>query len=127
MLNLGGVDVITQRDLYTLIEDIWGENVSRFSPTEISVLQGSVEFPRKGLSALAKSVGLSYSQARRAIQRLRLAGVINREGILNFEKLGLQQVLIVLEAPKLVVSSPYITRTLFVDGSNPMVAGSKKR
>ncbi len=121
VLNLGGIDVITQRDLWNLIEDIWGENVSRFSSTELAVLRGSLEDPKVGLRTLAKRVSLSYSQARRAMQRLRLAGVVRREGLLNVEKLGLQQILIMLEAPKLVVSSPYITRTLFVDGSNPMV------
>jgi len=121
VLTLGGIDVITQRDLWTLIEDLWGENVSRFSSTELAVLRGSLEDPKMGLRVLAEKVGLSYSQARRASQRLRLAGVLRKEGLLNVERLGLQQILIILEAPKLVVSSPYITRTLFVDGSNPMV------
>ncbi|NHI83045.1 MAG: winged helix-turn-helix domain-containing protein [Candidatus Thorarchaeota archaeon] len=121
VLALGGIDVITQRDLWTLIEDLWCANVSKFSPTELTVLKGSVEHPREDLRNLARSMSLTYSQTRRAIQRLRLAGVLAKEGLLNFEKMGLQQILIILEAPKLVVSSPYITKTLFVDGPNPMV------
>jgi hypothetical protein len=43
------------------------------------------------------------------------------EGALNAGKLGLERVLVILEAPELVLSSPYITKMLFVDGSEPLV------
>ncbi|MFX0107063.1 MAG: hypothetical protein ACFE7R_02165 [Candidatus Hodarchaeota archaeon] len=117
----GGVDLITQQDAWTLIEEVWGRNVSCFSKTELSVLEGVLENPGTGLRELAKNIDLSYSQARRAMQRIRSAGVIKIEGLHNLQKLGLQRVLLILESPKLVLSSPYVTRSLYIDGSESLV------
>ncbi len=119
--ELGGVESITQMDVWALIEEIWHRNVSIFSETEQSVLQESLLEPGIGIRNLAARAELSYSQARRAVQRLRRAEVLRMEGALNASKLGLERVLVILEAPELVLSSPYITKTLFVDGAEPLV------
>jgi DNA-binding Lrp family transcriptional regulator len=119
--ELGDVEVITQKDLWSLLEELWRANVSLFSDTELAVLKNSLEEPGMGLRSLAGKSGLSYSQARRAVQRLRRADVLKMEGLLNAGKLGLQRVLILLESPELVLSSVYITKTLFVDGAEPKV------
>ncbi|MHA1924975.1 MAG: hypothetical protein ACW974_03575 [Candidatus Thorarchaeota archaeon] len=119
--ELGGVESITQKDVWSLIEEIWHRNVSIFSATEQSVLRERLFEPGVGISELAARAELSYSQARRAVQRLRRAEVPRMEGALNASKLGLERVLVILEAPELVLSSPYITKTLFVDGSEPLV------
>jgi DNA-binding Lrp family transcriptional regulator len=119
--ELGGVESITQKDVWSLIEEIWHRNVSIFSATEQSVLRERLFEPGVGISELAARAELSYSQARRAVQRLRRAEVLRMEGALNASKLGLERVLVILEAPELVLSSPYITKTLFVDGSEPLV------
>ena len=118
---LGGVELITQKDVWSLIEEIWKRNVSIFSETEQSVLTESFNGPGIGIRQLAAKAGLSYSQARRAVQRLRRAEVLRMEGAFNASKLGLERVLVILETPELVLSSPYITKTLFVDGSEPLV------
>ncbi|MHA2601765.1 MAG: hypothetical protein AM324_006510, partial [Candidatus Thorarchaeota archaeon SMTZ1-83] len=117
--KLGDVEVITQKDLWSLVEELWRANVSLFSDTELAVLKKSLEEPGIGLRSLAQKSGLSYSQTRRAVQRLRRADVLRMEGLLNAGKLGLQRVLIVLESPELVLSSVYITKTLFIDGAEP--------
>ncbi|MHA1936975.1 MAG: hypothetical protein ACXABV_07710 [Candidatus Thorarchaeota archaeon] len=119
--ELGGVESITQKDVWSLIEEIWHRNVSIFSATEQSVLRERLFEPGVGIRELAARAELSYSQARRAVQRLRRAEVLRMEGALNASKLGLERVLVILEAPELVLSSPYITKTLFVDGSEPLV------
>ncbi|MHA2003833.1 MAG: hypothetical protein ACW960_06985 [Candidatus Thorarchaeota archaeon] len=119
--ELGGVESITQKDVWSLIEEIWHRNVSIFSVTEQSVLRESLFDPGIGIRELAARAELSYSQARRAVQRLRRAEVLRMEGALNASKLGLERVLVILETPELVLSSPYITKTLFVDGSEPLV------
>jgi DNA-binding Lrp family transcriptional regulator len=119
--ELGGVESVTQKDVWSLIEEIWHRNVSIFSATEQSVLRERLFEPGVGIRELAARAELSYSQARRAVQRLRRAEVLRMEGALNASKLGLERVLVILEAPELVLSSPYITKTLFVDGSEPLV------
>ncbi|MFX1266130.1 MAG: hypothetical protein ACFFH0_12160, partial [Promethearchaeota archaeon] len=119
--KLGDVEVITQKDLWSLLEELWRANVSLFSDTELVALKNSLEHPGIGLRSLSQKSGLSYSQARRAVQRLRRAGVLRMEGLLNAGKLGLQRVLILLESPELVLSSVYITKSLFIDGAEPKV------
>ncbi|MHA2432365.1 MAG: winged helix-turn-helix domain-containing protein, partial [Candidatus Thorarchaeota archaeon] len=119
--RLGGVEVITQKDLWLIVEELWSANVSLFSDTELAVLKCSLDEPGLNLRSLAQKSGLSYSQARRAVQRLRRADVLRIEGLLNAGKLGLQRVLVLLESPTLVLSSVYITKTLFIDGAEPRV------
>jgi len=119
--KLGDVEVITQKDLWSLLEELWRANVSLFSDTDLAALKNSLEEPGIGLRSLAQKSGLSYSQARRAVQRLRRADVLRMEGLLNVGKLGLQRVLFLLDSPELVLSSVYITKTLFIDGAEPKV------
>jgi len=119
VITLGGVSVITQRDVITLVEEIWGSNVSRCSPTELKVLKGVLENSSLSLRSLSSVMGLSYAQTRRAAQRLRASGVLRIKGLLNTNLLGLERVLIILENPTLVLSGPYIHKTLFVDSPSP--------
>ncbi|MGY5861084.1 MAG: hypothetical protein RTU09_01735 [Candidatus Thorarchaeota archaeon] len=115
VITLGGVSVVTQRDVIGLVEEIWDSNVSRCSPTELKVLKGILEDSSLSLRSLSSVVGLSYAQTRRAAQRLRASGVLRVKGLLNTNLLGLERVLVILENPTLVLSGPYIHKTLFVD------------
>ncbi|MHA1959135.1 MAG: hypothetical protein ACW99U_02825 [Candidatus Thorarchaeota archaeon] len=121
VVKLGGVSVITQRDLMSVIYSTWGKNVSRLSPNELTVLTGVIGNPGAGLSDLATHVGLTYSQTRRALHRLRNADVMKTIGLLDVERLGLERVLVRLESPESVLYGPYVENTLFVDGKNPLV------
>jgi DNA-binding Lrp family transcriptional regulator len=115
VITLGGVSVVTQRDVVSLVEEIWDSNVSRCSPTELEVLKGVLEDSSLSLRSLSSAVGLSYAQTRRAAQRLRASGVLHIKGLLNTNVLGLERILIILENPTLVLSGPYIHKALFVD------------
>ena len=121
VITLGGVSVVTQRDVISLVEEIWDSNVSRCSPTELKVLEGVLEDSSLSLRSLSSVVGLSYAQTRRAAQRLRASGVLRTKGILNTNLLGLERILIILEHPTLVLSGPYIHKMLFVDSPSPTV------
>ncbi|MCK4279066.1 MAG: hypothetical protein KAW94_00670 [Candidatus Thorarchaeota archaeon] len=76
VITLGGVSVVTQRDVVSLVEEIWDSNVSRCSPTELEVLMGVLQDSSLSLRSLSSAVGLSYAQTRRAAQRLRATGVL---------------------------------------------------
>jgi len=115
VITLGGVSVVTQRDVISLVEAIWDSNISRCSPTELKVLKGVLEDSSLSLRSLSSVVGLSYAQTRRAAQRLRASEVLRIKGLLNTNLLGLERVLIILENPTLVLSGPYIHKALFVD------------
>ena len=119
VITLGGVSVVTQRDVISLVEEVWCSNVSRCSPTELKVLKGVLEDSSLSLRSLSSVVGLSYAQTRRAAQRLRASGVLRIKGLLNTNLLGLERVLIILENPTLVFSGPYIHKSLFVDSPAP--------
>jgi len=119
VVTLGGVSVVTQRDVISLVEEIWNSNVSRCSPTELKVLEGVLEDSSLSLRSLSSVVELSYAQTRRAAQRLRASGVLRIKGLLNTNLLGLERVLIILENPTLVFSGPYIHKSLFVDSPAP--------
>ncbi|NOR38516.1 MAG: hypothetical protein GQ580_02895 [Candidatus Thorarchaeota archaeon] len=119
VITLGGVSVVTQRDVISLVEEIWNSNVSKCSPTELKVLEGVLEDSSLSLRSLSLVVELSYAQTRRAAQRLRASGVLRIKGLLNTNLLGLERVLIVLENPTLVFSGPYIHKSLFVDSPAP--------
>jgi predicted transcriptional regulator len=121
VITLGGVSVVTQKDVISLVEEIWDSNASRCSPTELKVLKGVLEDSSLSLRSLSSVVGLSYAQTRRAAQRLRATGVLRTKGILNTNLLGLERVLIILEHPTLVLSGPYIHKALFVDSPSPTV------
>ncbi len=119
VIILGGVSVVTQRDVISLVGEIWDSNVSKCSPTELKVLKGVLEDSSLSLRSLSSVVGLSYAQTRRAAQRLRASGVLRIKGLLNTNLLGLERVLIILENPTLVLSGPYIHKALFVDSPSP--------
>ena len=119
VIDMGGVSIITQSDLMSLAIDLWNRNASRLSETEVAVIKGATESPGLALNELALKVGLSYPQARRAHQRLRECGIFRVLGSLNLDSMGLERVLLVMKSPQLVLSGPYIEKTLFVDGSSP--------
>jgi len=121
VIDMGGVSVVTQSDLMSLAADLWNQNASRLSETEVAVIRGATESPGLALNDLAMKVGLSYPQARRAHQRLRECGVLRVSGSLNLDTMGLERILLVMKSPQLVLTGPYIEKMLFVDGSSPTV------
>ncbi|MFW9962967.1 MAG: hypothetical protein ACFFCX_05375 [Candidatus Sifarchaeia archaeon] len=121
VVNLGGVSIISQRDVMSLIVQLWEDNISRLSKTELPFLETAIKNPGVALNELAKNSGLSYAQTRRAQKRLSESGVLRTVGMLNTRKLGLERVLIIFESPSLVLSGPYVQKTLMVDGYSPLV------
>ncbi|MFW9908614.1 MAG: hypothetical protein ACFFEF_08565 [Candidatus Thorarchaeota archaeon] len=121
LVSRGGVKIITQRDLLELIRDLWEQNISRLTKTELTVLEGVLKEPELGLSELAKSIGLNYNKTRRAMEHLRSTTVLRREGRVDAVSLGLDRILIISENPTGVLNSPYFTRFLYVDGSTRYV------
>ena len=121
VVNLGGVSIISQRDITSLIVNLWEENISRLSRTELPFLEAAIKNPGATLNALAEKADLSYAQTRRAQKRLSDSGVLRTTGMLNTHKLGLERVLIIFESPSLVLSGPYVQKTLMVDGYSPLV------
>jgi len=121
VVNLGGVSIISQRDIMSLIVNLWEENISRLSKTELPFLEAAIKNPGASLNTLAAKSELSYAQSRRAQKRLNDSGVLKTVGMLNTHKLGLERVLIIFESPSLVLSGPYVQKTLMVDGYSPLV------
>ena len=121
VVNLGGVSIISQRDIMSPIVNLWEENISRLSRTELPFLEAAIKNPGVTLNSLATKAELSYAQTRRAQKRLSESGVLKTVGMLNTHKLGLERVLIIFESPSLVLSGPYVQKTLMVDGYSPLV------
>jgi DNA-binding Lrp family transcriptional regulator len=121
VVDLGGVSIISQRDVMSLIVNLWEENISRLSRTELPFLEVAIKNPGASLNSLATKAGLSYAQTRRAQKRLSESGVLKTVGMLNIQKLGLERVLVIFESPSLVLSGPYIQKTLMIDGYSPLV------
>ena len=121
VVDLGGVSIISQRDIMSLIVNLWEENISRLSRTELPFLEAAIKNPGTTLNFLAERAGLSYAQSRRAQKRLSESGVLKIVGMLNTHKLGLERVLIIFESPSLVLSGPYVQKILMVDGYSPLV------
>ena len=121
VVNLGGVEIITQRDVMSLIVDLWKLNISNLTRAELPFLERVLKNPRLSLRDLAKLSGLSYAQSRRAQKRLNDSGVLRVGGMLNPNRLGLDRLLIILENPSMVLSGPYTQKMLFVDGSPSVV------
>ena len=117
----GGVDIITQRDVMSLIVNLWKINISNLTSSELPFLESVLKNPRYSLRELSKSAGLSYAQSRRAQKRLTDSGSLRVGGMLNPSKLGLDRLLIILEDPSMVLSGPYCQKMLFVDGSPSVV------
>ncbi len=121
VLELGGVEIITQRDIMSLIVHLFENNISFLTRNELPFLEGVIESPGDSIKLLSQQRGLSYAQVRRAQKRLIDSGILRIRGMLNTESLGLDRILIVLESPSLVLSGPYCQKTLFIDGSPPIV------
>lgn len=117
--RMGQFSTITQNDMISLITELWTENLSRFSRTEVAVLKAYAETPGVSLNDLAMKMDLSYPQARRACQRLRDSGVLRLRGILDIDQYGIERMLLVLKSPSLAISGPYVEKSLFVDGPSP--------
>ena len=121
VLKLGGVEIITQRDIMSLILHLFEDNISFLTKNELPFLECAIESPGESIKTLSQQSGLSYAQARRAQKRLNDAGILRIRGLLNTGSLELDRILIVLESPSLVLSGPYCQKTLFIDGSPPTV------
>ena len=121
VVDLGGVEIITQRDVMSLIINLWKINISNLTRAELPFLESVLKNPRYSLRELANSSGLSYAQSRRAQKRLSDSGVLRVGGMLNPNRLGLDRLLIILENPSMVLSGPYCQRMLFIDGSPSIV------
>jgi DNA-binding Lrp family transcriptional regulator len=121
VVNLGGVSIITQRDVMSTIVNLWEKNISNLTRAELPLLEQVLRKPDKTLREWAQMAGLSYAQCRRAQKRLNDSGVLKIGGMLNPEQLGLDRLLIILENPSLVLSGPYCQKMLFVDGSPSIV------
>ncbi|MGY5871650.1 MAG: hypothetical protein RTV72_05365 [Candidatus Thorarchaeota archaeon] len=121
VVDLGGVRIITQRDVMSLIVNLWETNISNLTRAELPFLESVLRNPGKSLKELSKISGLSYAQSRRAQKRLIDSGVLKIGGMLNPNRLGLDRLLIILENPSMVLSGPYCAKTLFIDGSPSVV------
>ncbi|MHA1906077.1 MAG: hypothetical protein ACW98Y_02185 [Candidatus Thorarchaeota archaeon] len=121
IIKKGGVHVITSPDLIKIIRDIWERNISRLTVTELQALEGLLKNPELSTAELGKKTGLTYNRCRRALDSLKKSTVLRREGRVDAASLGLDRVLIIMEGMSGVISSPYFTRALFVDGSTPKV------
>lgn len=121
VVNLGGVSIITQRDVTSLIVNLWEKNISNLTRAELPFLESVLVNPGYSLKDLSKKSGLSYAQSRRAQKRLSDSGVLRIGGMLNPSRLSLDRVLIILENPSLVLSGPYCQKMLFIDGSPSIV------
>lgn len=121
VIGIGGVSIISQRDIIRLIQNLWNENISSFSKTELPFLGAALQNPGGDLSKLSEKAELSYAQARRAQKRLTHAGVLRIRGMLNAEKLALQRIAILTENPSILLTGPYIRLHLLVDGYENLV------
>jgi DNA-binding Lrp family transcriptional regulator len=115
VLTRGGIAVITQDDIIGLIHDLWSNNISKLSRTELKVLEGTLRNPSDGIIGLAEKIGLTYARTRRAREHLQMTGILQRKGCFNVAPLGLDRILIRLENPTYIPVSPYFEKTLFVD------------
>ncbi|MHA1137721.1 MAG: hypothetical protein ACTSSE_14670 [Candidatus Thorarchaeota archaeon] len=121
VVGLGGVEIITQRDVMSLIVNLWKINISNLTKSELPFLECVLKNPRYSLRELSVSAKLSYAQSRRAQKRLTDSKVLRVGGMLNPSKLGLDRLLILIEDPSMVLSGPYCQKSLFIDGSPSVV------
>ncbi|MGY5859485.1 MAG: hypothetical protein RTU63_08945 [Candidatus Thorarchaeota archaeon] len=121
VVKLGGVSIITQRDVMSLIVNLWKINISNLTRSELPFLESVLKNPRFSLRELSVSAVLSYAQSRRAQKRLTDSGVLRVGGMLSPQRLGLDRLLIILESPQMVLSGPYTQKNLFIDGSPSVV------
>lgn len=120
VVNLGNVSIISQRDLMSLIEDLWADNVSHLSRTELPFLEAALRSPGRTLKEMAASASMTYAKARRAEKRLSSSGVLHISGMMNVEKIGLERLLVMIESPSLVLSGPYMQKALLSESYSPL-------
>jgi DNA-binding CsgD family transcriptional regulator len=119
LIELGNISIITQHDLMQIAENIWYENISTLSKTELKFLSASFDLPGQPLKTQSTISRLSYSQTRRASKRLSETNILRVRCALNCENLGLTRLLLALEAPDFVIAGPFVTSTIFVEGAAP--------
>ncbi|RLI54893.1 MAG: hypothetical protein DRP09_11565 [Candidatus Thorarchaeota archaeon] len=124
VVQLGDVTLCSQRDLTSLIRELWQDNISRLSRTELPFLEAALRSPGRTLTEMAKNASLSYAKARRAEKRLRTSGVLRIGGMLNTHALGLERILILSQNPSFVLGGPYVSAVLFSDSHSPTVLHS---
>ena len=66
VVKLGGVEIITQRDVMSLIVNLWKINISNLTRSELPFLESVLKHPRYSLRELSVDASLSYAQSRRA-------------------------------------------------------------
>ncbi|MHA1479885.1 MAG: hypothetical protein ACTSQZ_00465 [Candidatus Thorarchaeota archaeon] len=115
VISRGGIVVITQDDIMRLIREMWRDNISRLSSTELQVLEFILQNPELGTIELVEKTNLTYARIRRAKENLQTTGVLQRKGRLNAAPLGLDRILIQLNNPTYVPVSPYFEKTLYID------------
>ncbi len=116
MMSLGDIEVVSQDVLLNLIQRVWNRKVSKLNGTEVQVITGLLDSPHLSIKELSREIDLSYGQTRRAIEQLQSTSILEFKSILNVAELGLDRIIIELEEPENLLTSPYITRYLFVDG-----------
>ncbi|TFG32613.1 hypothetical protein EU527_09745 [Candidatus Thorarchaeota archaeon] len=121
VIHLGGVEIVTQRDIMSLIVRLHEDNISFLTKNELPFLECTIESPSDSIKSISDRSNLSYAQARRAQKRLNDTGILKIGGMLNTTNLGLDRILVILESPTLVLSGPYCQKILFIDGSPPIV------
>ena len=119
LIGLGNIGVITQHDLMQIAENIWHENISSLSKTELRFLSAAFDIPGQSLKMQSTISRLSYSQTRRASKRLSETNILRIRCALNCENLGLTRLLLVLESPDFVIAGPFVTSTIFIEGTSP--------
>jgi DNA-binding Lrp family transcriptional regulator len=116
-----GIRIIPSNDLMDIIRKIWGLNISKFTRTELQALEGVMKKPELSTAELAETVDLTYNRCRRALDSLKKSTVLRREGRIDAASLGMDRVLIIMTNPSGVITSPFFTRYLYVDGSTRKV------
>ncbi len=118
---LGDVEVITSRDILSLIDELYHANISKLKESEIVILKAVFGNPEVRLSELEALTGIKYSKARRAWIRLASSGILRRVGIINANQLAFERILLILSNPLFILSGPYVTSTIFADAERAMV------
>ncbi len=119
LIDLGNVGIITQQDLMQITENIWKDNISSLSKTELKFLSARFDVDGAPLKTQSTISRLSYSQTRRASKRLIETEILRTRCALNCERLGLTRLLLVLENPEFILTGPWVAATMFIDGALP--------
>ncbi len=115
VVRLVGDAIITQAEIAEIVEEAWRRNSTRLTTIEMRVLERIVRCPVERTQHMAKSLGLSYSQVRRARSRLLRTGVLKIQSIMDVRRIGLARVLVYMVQPSFVISSPYLEKCLFIE------------